>query len=217
MTMTDGPYEKLIELAEERRYQAGVDLCFSVLDDGEVDRAFWTLQTGLLYYLNFWENGTLFEEAPRFTEKAVWLNPASADNHFWHGHIVEVAFKDVMQASDQYANALEIDPGHVYAHLALGSSSLPPQEAKQHLEQVLSVQPRNLRALMLFADVCSRLDQGGAAIAAYEKVIDGEPFYERNRGIMNRYINTEMNFAALRDGVVADARKKLDALRRPRI
>ncbi len=217
MTTTEGPYKKLLELAEDRRYQAGIDLCFSVLDDGEVDRAFWTLQIGLLYYLNFWENGTLFEEAPRFTEKAVWLDPASADNHNWHGHVVEIAFKDTSQAADQYANALEIDPDHLYAHLAAGTGNVPPLEAKQHLERVLSVQPNNLRALMLLADACSRLDLGGAAIAAYEKAIESEPFFEHNCGIMNRYINTEMNFARLRDGVVADAHKKLDGLRRPRL
>ena len=217
MTVTDGPYEKLIELAEDRAYRAAVDLCFSVLDDGEVDRAFWTLQVGLLHYLNFWENGTLFEEAPRFTEKAVWLDPASADNHYWHGHIVEISFKDTTQAADQYANALEIDPNHVYAHLAVGTSMIAPEEAKAHLEQVLAVQPRNLRALMVYADVCTRLGLGGAAIAAYEKVIESEPFFERDRGIMNRYINTELNFATLRDGVVRDARKRLDGLRRPRL
>jgi len=130
---------------------------------------------------------------------------------------VEISFKDTTQAADQYANALEIDPNHVYAHLAVGTSMIAPEEAKAHLEQVLAVQPRNLRALMVYADVCTRLGLGGAAIAAYEKVIESEPFFERDRGIMNRYINTELNFATLRDGVVRDARKRLDGLRRPRL
>jgi hypothetical protein len=70
---------------------------------------------------------------------------------------------------------------------------------------------------MLYADACTKLDLGGAAMAAYERVIDSEPYFEQDRGIMNRYINTEMNFATMRSGVVRDARKKLDALRRPRI
>lgn len=218
MTLPDDPYEYLLELAEDRAYQQGVDLCFSVLDDGgEVDRAFWTLQIGLLYFLNFWENGVLFEEAPRFTEKALWLDASRADIHFWHGHVVEVAFKDYLQAQSQYYDCLEIDPGHVYALLAMATLSAAPEVAKAHLEPVLAQQPANYRALMLYGDVCTRLDLGGAAIAAYQKVIDAEPFFEHHRGIMNRYINTEMNFATLRVGVVKDARKKLDALRRPRM
>jgi tetratricopeptide (TPR) repeat protein len=211
-------YEQLLGLAEDRQYHKGIDLCFSVLDDGgEVDRAFWTLQIGLLYFLNFWENGVLFEEAPRFTEKALWLDASRADMHFWHGHIVEISFKDATQAESQYDDALEIDPGHVYAHLGMATLSLDPETVKQHIEKVLVAQPTNYRALMVMADTCTKLDLGGAAIAAYQKVIDSEPFFEHNRGIMNRYINTEMNFAMLRQGVVKDAQKKLDALRRPRL
>jgi tetratricopeptide (TPR) repeat protein len=211
------PYAELLELAEERAYQKGVDLCFSVLDDGaDIDRAFWTLHIGLLYFLNFWENGTLFEEAPRFTEKALWLDASRAEIHFWHGHVVEVSFKDVTQAASQYDDCLEIEPDHVYAHLAMATLNPAPEDAKAHLEQVLAQQPANFRALMLYADVCTRLDLGGAAIAAYEKVLESEPYFEHNRGIMNRYINTEMTFASLRSGVVRDAQKKLDALRRPR-
>ncbi|MGE0057378.1 MAG: tetratricopeptide repeat protein [Dehalococcoidia bacterium] len=211
------PYAELLELAEDRAYQKGVDLCFSVLDDGgEIDRAFWTLHIGLLYFLNFWENGTLFEEAPRFTEKALWLDATRSEIHFWHGHVVEISFKDYTQAQDQYDDCLEIEPDHVYAHLAMATLNLPPETAKSHLEQILAQQPNNYRALMLYADACTKLDLGGAAIAAYEKVIESEPYFEHSRGIMNRYINTEMTFASLRAGVVKDAQKKLDALRRPR-
>jgi tetratricopeptide (TPR) repeat protein len=218
MTLPDDPYLYLLELAEDRAYEQGVDLCFSVLDDaGDIDRAFWTLQIGLLYFLNFWENGVLFEEAPRFTEKALWLDASRADLHFWHGHVVEVSFKDYSQAQSQFDDCLEIEPDHLYAHLAMASLAADPQVAKTHLEQVLPRQPANFRALMLYADACTKLDLGGAAMAAYEKVIESEPFFEHNRGIMNRYINTEMNFASLRSGVVKDAQKKLDALRRPRL
>src|SRR5215207_4467381 len=143
MATLDDPIAKLLELAEDRAYHPAIDHCFSVLDDGgDIDRAFWTLQIGLLYFLNFWETGTLFEEAPRFTEKALWLDPSNADIHFWHGHVVEISFKDVMQAQGQYDDCLEIEPGHVYAHLAMADLNLmSPEVAKPHLEQVLSIQP----------------------------------------------------------------------------
>jgi Tfp pilus assembly protein PilF len=137
--------------------------------------------------------------------------------HFWHGHIVEVSFKDTTQAQSQYDDALEIEPAHVYSHLGMATLSPDPAVMKTHIEKVLVAQPSNFRALMVMADACSRLDLGGAAIAAYQKVIDSEPYFEHNAGVMNRYINTEMNFAMLRQGVVRDAQKKLDALRRPRL
>ena len=65
-----------------------------------------------------------------------------------------------------------------------------PQAAKAHLEQVLPRQPANFRALMLYADACTKLDLGGAAMAAYEKVIESEPFFERDRGIHALAIET---------------------------
>lgn len=216
MASLQDPYEKLLDLAEDRAYRSAVDLCFSILDDGrELDRAFWTLQIGLLHFLNFWENGTLFEEAPRFTEQALFFDPSNADAHFWHGHVVEVSFRDMPQAEGEYANCLAIDPGHVYAHLALGGI-LTPAEARDHLQQVTEKQPGNLRALMLLASCSQQLGETGTAIAAYERVLATEPYVETAQGVMNRYINTELNFATLADGVRQDAHKKLAAIRRPR-
>lgn len=209
-------YERLLDLADAGSYHAGIDHCFSVLDNGDIDRGFWTLQIGLLYFLNFWERGELFEEAPRFVEQAVWLNPDDAEAHFWFGHVSEVSFKDVMLARREYETCLQLEPGHVLAHLSLAALNLPPEEAKQHIAEVLLVQPSNYRALMIEADICGRLRDDDGEIRALNTLLDRSAYEEPTGGIMNRYINTELNFSLLTSRIEKEARKRLAAFRRPR-
>lgn len=209
----DEDLQRLYDLAADGRYQAAVDHCFSVLDDGDIDRGFWTMQIGLLYFLNYWETGGLFEEAPRFAEQAVWLAPHSPDAHFWYGWISQIAFSDNNLARREYLECLDLVPEHPYAHLALGSMDLPPEETKQHLLQILDLQPSNYRALMLFADAGLRLDEHSLAAATLNHLLDCRPFVENGYGIMNDYINDVFNGAYRQDEIAEEARTKLEELR----
>ncbi len=209
----DDTLRKLLDLAEAEKYEAAIDYCFSVLDEGDIDRGFWTLQIGLLYFLNYWNTGALFEEAPRFVEKAVWLSPHSPDAHFWFGWVSQIAFGDTLLARREYEECLELVPEHPYSHLALAGIGLPPSETKRHLERVLERQPENYRALMLYSAACADLGDIEAAQAALNRVLDCRPYVETGYGVMNHYINDVFNGSWRQDEIADEARKKLDELR----
>lgn len=207
------PITRLRSLAESRSYRDGVDLCFSMLDESEADRGFWTLQIALLYFLNFWERGELFEEAPRFAEKAARLSPDDADTRFWFGHISEVAFRDIAVARREYEAALRLRPDHALALLGLAETT-PPADALPLIEAALALQPGNYRALMMLADVHAKLGDEDAAALALSTLLDRAAYEEHGESIMDRYINTELNHSYLDERIATEAQRRLAAMRR---
>jgi len=111
-----------------------------------------------------------YEDAAREFRKALAAQPRSVEARVNLGSVLALS-GDRAGAAEQLRDALRLDPSNVTAHFNLGSL-LPPDEARPHLEAVVSARPDDAEARRLLAQALrdgghlpEALEQYGKAIA----------------------------------------------------
>jgi tetratricopeptide (TPR) repeat protein len=111
-----------------------------------------------------------YADAAREFRKALAAQPQSVEARVNLGSVLALS-GDRPGAAEQFRDALRLDPSNVTAHFNLGSL-LPPEEARPHLEAVVSARPDDAEARRLLAQALrdgghlpEALEQYGKAIA----------------------------------------------------
>ncbi len=141
-----------------------------------------------------------YADAAQEFRKALAAQPASVEARVNLGSVLALA-GDRAGAAEQLRDALRLDPTNVTAHFNLGSL-LPPDEARPHLEAVVSARPDDAEARRLLAQV---LRDGGhlpEALEQYGKAIVLAPADETAR------LGEAETLVRL--GRYADARRRLE-------
>ncbi|MCE5228284.1 tetratricopeptide repeat protein [bacterium] len=117
------------------------------------------------------------KKAEEAIQKAVELNPDSADSHRWLGMVLTEQHQDE-RALACYENAIRLNPNDAPAFFWLGSSLMKLQkfpEMVKAFEQAAYLRPKSTGALMRLADAYVLNKQVSDAIRTLEQILQMEP------------------------------------------
>ncbi len=90
-----------------------------------------------------------FDEARRFLERALEINPRSSTAYVFMGGVIMESQRDFASAMTYLTKALELDPGNDVAHDYMGSALFNLrryEEASRYFERALAINPSNAEA-----------------------------------------------------------------------
>ena len=134
-------------------------------------------------------------EALPHLERAVRLEPGSAEYHFWQG-VAYWGVMDFKRERSSYVRAIELDRSYLPAHLYLGHNYLDANQAQKALKEydlVLGLDPLNPEALHNRAQSLRKLGRSQQEIAAWKTYLNYYPDGSLARAAAD-YINQKGDF-----------------------
>ncbi|MFC1772755.1 tetratricopeptide repeat protein [Pseudomonadota bacterium] len=164
----------MVEATKNCRLIAAMLLAVPVLAgcDGAEDSKTKSLDRGV----GFYEMGNYDKAIVEF-KNVLSIDPKAPQPYFYIGDIAEKQ-KDLRQASQNYAMAVKLDPGHIEANIRLGRFEIQANElekASVRADGVLKREPGNADAIGLKAAVLYRQGKTDDAVRLLVDVLDREP------------------------------------------
>ncbi|MHB8875386.1 MAG: tetratricopeptide repeat protein [Myxococcaceae bacterium] len=213
--MTQAESAEVEELVRQRKFADAAAACEARLANGGDPRE-WKLQRALVDFLNEDDVEAQYLQAMDRLASLVSEHPQDPGARFWFGYALESLSHDTPAANEQFQRALELQPCHPYANLALAGSpdDMNPAHALPLLTRALESQPDNFRLLREHADCLIASGEGARAREHLERILSREPYVEQGLGVANGFCNEVLTLSVRKDPVRAEARLRLGALDR---
>ncbi|MFW6134581.1 MAG: tetratricopeptide repeat protein [Elusimicrobiota bacterium] len=143
------------------------------------------MAAGLVHFKN-----KRYKRALRKFGAAANTKPDEAEAYFWIGAAADlIKEKPIEYSIGAYKKAVELDPTHIEAHFALSSIYMEMEkydEAKKHLDAILSVKPNDYETLNSYGTFYAKQKNYDKAVEYFNKVLNIKPKYRQTLLNMGR-------------------------------